>query len=208
MLSAGGSAARDAPTVEAHPGRHRRRSRVAAGARRAAPTFSKVTLLDSSPCTSTDGGRGTATAAATTTLVRGRPPAAGESEGTTAAAGGGATVPASRRWFQPTLEVRLCRRSASRATRTCSSGQAPHGFPWEVGVPDAASGVGAKGDDASRMPGRSSSHSRLFATPITIAEETELDSLNAACWLAKTPLPSALVRAASDDTSRDGELEF
>lgn len=58
------------------------------------------------------------------------------------------------------------------------------------------------------MPGRPFSHPRLFATPITMAEEAELDYLDAAGWLAEPPLPSALVRAASDDTSRDEELEF
>lgn len=211
MRSAGGPAARDAPPVNARPGR-RRRSRVAAGARRPVPTFSKVTLLDVSPCTSTDGRRGTANAADTTTLVRDRPPVAGVSAGTTTEAGGGAAVPASRRWFEPALEVRLRRRSASRATTSRPAGQAPHAIPWEVGSADAASGTRAKGDNASRMPGRPFSHPRLFimadATPITTAEEAALDSLDAAGWLVEPPLPSALVRAASDDASRDGELEF
>lgn len=212
MWSAGGPAARDEPTIRAHSGRSRRRTRVAAGSRRAAPTFSKVTLLDSSPCTSIDWSCDTASAATTTTFVRSRSPAMGVSAGTTAVAGGVAAVPARRRRFEPTREARLRRLSVLRASKTCAAGKVPHAEPWEVGAPAAASGVGVEGGDQPRMSGRPFSFQRLClmtdATPITTAEEAELDSLDAAGWLAAPPSPSALVRAASDDSSRDGELEF
>lgn len=198
-----------APAVQARPGRRRRRSRVAAGARAATPSFSKVTLLDGSPCTSIDG-LGVPDAAADTGL-HGQPPGATkECAGASADAVWAARV-ASHRWLRRTRAAPALDRPSSWAMAPPAR-QVHLGVPSKEGAPNHGSGGWAKGKDPLPLPGRHLPKPRLFlmtdATPITMAEEAALDSVDSAGWLADPPPPAALVRAASDDASQDGELEF
>lgn len=197
-----------APMLEARPARRRRRSRVAAGARRAVPSFSKVTLLGSSPCTSTDGlGNLDGDAG---TGAHGQPPAAKARVGAMAA-GGLVARAASHCW------ALRARAEPADGQPAAGSIAPPAGRAHHKAVPVEGARVHdprakAKGEHPLPISGRHLPHPRLFrmtdATPISLEEDEALDLLDAAGWLAEPPSPAALVCAASGDASQDGELEF
>lgn len=198
-----------APTLKARPARRRRRSRVAAGARRAVPSFSKVTLLASSPCTSTDGLGDLDGVAGTG--PHGQPPAAKARVVGATAAGGLVARAASHRWA---LWARAEPADGLPAAGAIAppAGRAHHKVVPIEGAHVHDSSAKAKEERPLPISGRHLPHPRLFrmtdATPISLAEDAALDLLDAAGWLAEPPSPAALVRAASDDASQDGELEF